>query len=69
MNSSNRFGIETLARQRQAEIENQLRQAAGLRNLRPSRPAFHFNPRWAAVGATALSLLGTVAFVLTMHVR
>jgi hypothetical protein len=69
MNSSNRYGIESMARQRQAEIEKQLRQAAELRNLRPSRPAFHVNLKWAAIGATALSLLGTIAFVVTMHAR
>lgn len=69
MNSSNRFGVEMLARQRQADIEKQLRQAAELRHLRPSRPAYHLNMRWAAIGATALSLLGTIAFVVTMHAR
>ena len=69
MNSSNRFGIEMLARQRQVEIEKQLRQAAELRNLRPSRPASHLNLKWAAIGATALSLLGSIAFVVTMHAR
>lgn len=69
MNSSNRFGMEMLARQRQAEIERQLVQDAELRILRASRPASHRKIRWAAIGATALSLLGTIAFVITMHAR
>lgn len=69
MNSSNRFDVEMLARQRQAEIEKQLRQAAQLRNLRPSRSDLYRNVKWAAVGATALSLLGTIAFFVTMHAR
>lgn len=69
MNSSNRFNVETLARQRQAEIEKQLRQAAELRGLRSSKPSHHPNIKWAAIGATALSLLGTIAFVVLSHAR
>lgn len=69
MNTSNRFEIETLARQRQAEIEKQLRQAAQLRSLRPSRRAAHPQIRWVAIGATALSVLGTIVFVVVAHVR
>ncbi len=67
MNHSNWYGMETMAREQQAEIEKQLRQAAELRKMQTN----HTNPllkvRWAAIGATALSLLGSLAFIVITH--
>jgi len=69
MNHSNRYGIESMARERQAEIEQQLRQSAELRNLKPERPNALLKVKWAAVGATAISVMGTIAFVVISHAR
>ena len=57
MNASNRFEIETLARQRQLEIERYLRQASQVRR-QGDEPSFT-SPRvgWA-VAAAALSAIG-----------
>ncbi len=69
MNGSNRFGVESMARERQAEIEKQLRQAAELRRAQPShtRPQAHI--KWVAIGATTVSLIATIASGVIVHVR
>ena len=67
MNNSNRYGVENMARQRQAEIEKQLRLAAELRSGQPKQPRRQMKIKWAAIGATAISLMGTIAFVLIAH--
>ncbi len=69
MNGSNRFGVESMARERQAEIERQLRWAAELRRAQPShsRPQPHI--KWVAIGATTISLIATIASGLVVHVR
>ncbi len=69
MNNSNRYGVEFMARQRQAEIEKQLRQAAEIRNGQPKRQSARMKIKWAAIGATAVSVTGTIAFVVIAHVR
>ncbi len=69
MNNSNRYGIESAARQRQAEIERQLRQAAELRKMLPSKSNRLLRHRWVAVAATAASILGAIASVIVAHAR
>ncbi len=69
MNHSNRYGIESMARQRQAEIERQLRQSAELRSLKSGQANPQLKVKWAAIGATAISALGTIAFVVISHAR
>ncbi len=69
MNHSNRYGMESLARQRQAEIEQQLRQAAELRKMQPTKPNRLLRYRTVAVAATALSIVGTIASVVVAHAR
>jgi hypothetical protein len=69
MNSSNRFGMESMARERQAQIERELRKVAQLREPGSPHSSRRIEVKWAAIGATALSVLGTIAFVLISHVR
>ena len=69
MNRSNRYGLESMARQQQAEIEKQLRQSADLRSLKSGQANNRLKVKWAAIGATTISLLGTIAFVVICHAR
>ncbi len=69
MNDSNRYGVESMARQRQAEIEKQLRQAAELRKMQPTKPNRLLSYRTVAVAATALSIVGAIASVVVAHAR
>jgi hypothetical protein len=63
MNTSNRFNLETLARQRQAEIEKQIRQTAQLGNATSRRTLASFNARWK-MGVASFSLLRLLALIL-----
>lgn len=69
MNHSNRYGVENMARERQAEIEQQLRKAAELRGLKPEHIRPSVRIRWAAVAATAISVLGAITFIVIAHAR
>ena len=64
MNMSNRFEIETVARQRQAEIEHQLRRVALPRDQRPAPALASMKPnvRKAMIMAGAGSLSTLIAF-------
>jgi hypothetical protein len=68
MSLSNRYALETLARQRQAEIEKQLCQASLLRkpSARSSLP--RIKPQWA-LGAASLIMAGliTAATLAYLH--
>ena len=70
MTTSNRFELEILARQRQAEIEHQLQRSAQLGEFRPDlRPArFSGNLRGAATigAAIGLSILLAVGLSFSM---
>jgi hypothetical protein len=67
MNASNRFEIETLARQHQAELEHRLRTSTQLRSPQPApvRTSAEARVRIAAImaGAGVMSLL--IAFGLS----
>lgn len=69
MNNSNRYGVESMARERQAEIQRHLRQSVELRKLQSNRPNPVPKIKRATIAATALSILGTLAFVVITHVR
>ncbi len=69
MIKSNRSGVESKAPTRQAEVERQLRQFAEMRNVRSQAPSTRTKIKWAAIGATAISVIGIFAFVVTSHVR
>jgi len=68
MNTSNPFGTEHIARERQAEIERELRQVAQLRGLRPARTR---NPlmRGTAIALASLSLIGLIVTIIATQVR
>jgi hypothetical protein len=68
MNTSNRFNLETLARQRQAEIEKRSRQAAQIRNVSSLRSTRLFNTRWK-IGAASFSLFGLLTLIILAHIR
>jgi len=63
MNTSNPFGTETIARQRQAEIGKHLRQEAQLRGLRAPRTSSGLKRR-LAVGLASLSIIGLTALAI-----
>ncbi len=69
MNTNNWLGTETIARERQAEIEQELRKNAQLRNLQTTLPAERRTTPWAWIRATALGILGTIATLLGPHAR
>ena len=64
MNTSNRFGIESMAREQQAEIERELRAQAERRNGEPRRVLLSRKARWAALAIGAIGLSATVATIL-----
>jgi hypothetical protein len=70
MNSSNRFEIETLARQHQAELEHQLRRSAQLRlprrALTLAGAKVNFKAALVFAGAVALSLLVALGLSFSM---
>jgi hypothetical protein len=68
MNTSNRFNLEALARQRQAEIEKHLRQTAQIRNASSRGSLAPLNPRWK-IGAASFGLLGLFALIILAHIR
>jgi hypothetical protein len=68
MNTSNRFNLETLARQRQVEIEKQIRQTAQIRNASSSRSFAPSHSRWK-IGAAWFSLLSLLAVILLATIR
>ncbi len=68
MNTSNRFNLETLARQRQAEIEKHIRQTAQIRNASLRRSFAPLNARWK-MGVASFSLLGLLALIILAHIR
>ena len=68
MNTSNRFNLETLARQRQTEIEKHSRQAALLRNGSSPQSFAQFHPRWK-VGVASFSLLSLLALIIVAYIR
>ena len=68
MNTSNPFRTETIARERQAEIARQLRQAAWLQGNRLPRVSVPLK-RKLALGVASLSLTGLVAVILATLLR
>ena len=68
MNTSNRFNLETLARQRQVEIEKQIRQAAQTRNASSPRAFSSLNPRWK-IAVASFSLLSLLALMILAYIR
>ena len=74
MNTSNRFGIESIARERQAEIEQELRAQAVIeqelhaqgerRTGYVKRAVLSRRARWVALAIGAVGLSATVATVL-----
>jgi hypothetical protein len=68
MNTSNRFNLETLARQRQVEIEKHIRQVALLRNVSSPRSLRQFHRRWK-IGAASFSLLSLLALIILAYIR
>ena len=66
MNTSNPYGTESIARQRQAEIEQQLRQAALLRGQDTLRSTPNLKRR-LAVGLTSLSILGLLLAIIAIQ--
>ena len=64
MNTSNPFGTEHIARERQAEIEKQLRQAAQLRSAFPAPLK-----RRLAIGVTSLSIIAAIVAIIAVQVR
>jgi hypothetical protein len=68
MNTSNRFNLETLARQRQAEIAKHLRQTAQIRNASSRGSLALSKPRWK-IGVALSGLLGLFALIILAHIR
>ena len=68
MNTSNRFGIETLARQHQAEIEKHILQTSQLRAQRHEASPRGLKAKWAA-RVVALSVLGLIAAVIAANIH
>ncbi len=68
MNTSNRFNLETLARQRQAEIEKHLQQTAQLRNASARQTFAQLHPRWK-IGAGSFSFLSLLVLILLAYLR
>jgi hypothetical protein len=66
MNVSNRFEIETLARQQQAEIQRRLRGRAHLAELEPSAPPRHRRPRIGVALIVAATTIVSAALALGM---
>ncbi len=69
MNTNNWLGTETMARERQAEIEQELRKNAQLRNLQITPPAGRRTTTWAWIRGMALGILGTIATIIGPHAR
>ncbi len=68
MNTSNRYAIEAMARQRQTEIEKQLRMKARLGDGPRGRTTIHLSVRKAVVIAT-ISTIGVCALAVVIHVH
>jgi hypothetical protein len=68
MNTSNRFDLETLARQRQVEIEKHSRQVARLRKGSSPRSFTSSYARWK-IGAAWVSLLSLLAVIILATLR
>ena len=68
MNTSNRFNLETLARQRQVEIEKHSRQVALLRNGSSPRSFAPLPSHWK-IGVASFSLLSLLALIILAYVR
>ena len=65
MNTSNPYGTEHIARERQVEIERELRQAAQLRGLRTTRARTPLM-RGTAIALASLSLIGLVVTIIAV---
>jgi hypothetical protein len=68
MNTSNRFDVETVARQRQTEIEKHIQQTAQIHNASSLR---HFAPsgsQWK-VGVASLNILSLIALIIIGHLH
>lgn len=63
MNTSNRFDMATLARQRQAEMEQYLRQTAQIRNASSLRQFAPSSPQ-RKFGAASFSILGLIVLII-----
>ncbi len=68
MNASNRFGIESLARQHQAEIEKALQQSALLRTERVT-PGFSIGRIRRVVAASSLFFVGLLSGIVLAILR
>ena len=68
MNTSNRFNLETLARQRQAEIEKHIRQTAQIRNGSLRGSLTPLTPHWKT-GVASFGLLGLIALIILAQIR
>jgi len=68
MNTSNRFDLETLARQRQVEIEKRSRHVALLRKGPSPRSFASSHARWK-IGAAWVSLLSLLAVIILATLR
>jgi hypothetical protein len=66
MNTSNRFNMETLARQRQAEREKHIQNIARLRNAPSLRHSVPSKAR-RRIGVASLSILGLIGWMLLTH--
>jgi hypothetical protein len=63
MNTSNRFNMETIARQHQVEMEKRIRQNAQIRNASPIRGFTSSSPHWK-FGVVSFGLLSLVALII-----
>jgi hypothetical protein len=68
MNTSNRFDMETIARQRQAEIEQYIQQAAQIRNASSPRQFAPSSPRWK-FGIASFSILSLIALLIIVYLH
>jgi hypothetical protein len=68
MNTSNRFNMETLACQRQAEIEKSIRQATQIRNASSLRQFAASSPQWK-FGIASFSILSLIALLIIVYLH
>jgi hypothetical protein len=66
MNTSNRFDMETIARQRQAEIEQYSQQAAQIRNASSLRQFAPSSPQWKFEVAS-FSILSLIVLLIIAY--
>jgi hypothetical protein len=68
MNTANRFDMETIARQRQAEIEQYIQQAAQIRNASSLRQLAASSPQWK-FGIASFSILSLIALLIIVYLH